>query len=160
MATKAGVEYRKKRGLVETTEPGFERPLWRKPGFDGVVSLDEMDNAISAFIAQARTNADLTRDHLAELLGISPPVYGRYEKAEARLNVTRLVHLCEILGFDPAEMIYAAAPHLYGDTPQQAQNRIALLRLIARLRPEVVDSLLLLIGEMSGEDNSGDRADG
>ena len=123
-------DYRAKRGLVETNEPDFERPLWRKPGFEGVVSLDDMDKALSEFLAATRRNAGLTRDQLAELLGISGQVYGRYERADSKLNVTRLVHLSEILGFEPIEMIYAAAPYLFGQTPNQAQNRIALMRLM------------------------------
>ena len=151
MADKHEDAHRLKRGLVETTEPDFERPLWRKPGFDGVVSLDDMDKALSEFLAATRRKAGLTREQLAELLGISGQVYGRYERAESKLNVTRLVHLSEILGFAPIEMIYAAAPHLFGKTPKEAENRISLMRLMSRMRPEAVDSLLTLVGELSGD---------
>jgi transcriptional regulator with XRE-family HTH domain len=150
MADKDDDAYRMKRGLVETTEPDFERPLWRKPGFDGVVSLDDMDKALSEFLAATRRAAGLNREQLAELLGISAQVYGRYERAESKLNVTRLVHLSEILGFPPIEMIYAAAPHLFGKTPAEAGNRIKLMRLMSRMRPEAVDSLLTLVGELTG----------
>ena len=101
MADKDDDAYRVKRGLVETTEPDFERPLWRKPGFDGVVSLDDMDKALSEFLAATRRKAGLTREQLAELLGISGEVYGRYERAESKLNVTRLVHLSRNLRLCP-----------------------------------------------------------
>lgn len=151
MADKDVDAYRKRRGLVETTEPDFERPLWRKPGFDGVVSLDDMDKALSEFLAAKRRNAGLTREQLAELLGISGQVYGRYERADSKFNVTRLVHLSEVLGFFPIEMIYAAAPHLFGRTPTEAENRIKLMRLMSRMRPEAVDSLLTLVGVLSGD---------
>ncbi|MFU0505752.1 helix-turn-helix transcriptional regulator [Pseudaminobacter sp. NGMCC 1.201702] len=151
MAVKELGGFRAERGLVETSEPEFERPLWRKPGFDGVVSLDGMDRALSEFLARVRREAGLTREQLAELLGISGQVYGRYERADSKLNVTRLVHLCEILGFEPTEMIYAAAPHLFGDTPKAARDRLDLLRLVSRMRPEAVESLLLLVSELSGE---------
>lgn len=143
--------YRLKRGLVETNEPDFERSLWRKPGFDGVVSLDDMDKALSDFLAATRRKAGLNREQLAELLGISGQVYGRYERADSKLNVTRLVHLSEILGFAPIDMIYAAAPHLFGKTTKEAANRIALMRLMLRMRPEAVDSLLTLVGELAGD---------
>ncbi|KQZ95898.1 hypothetical protein ASD64_18270 [Mesorhizobium sp. Root157] len=136
---------------METREPDFERPLWRRRGFDGAVSLDDMDNALSEFLSEARRKAGLTREQLAELLGISGQVYGRYERAESKLNVTRLVHLCEILGFEPIEMIYAAAPHLFGSKPQEAKSRLNLMRLMARMRPEAVESLLLLVSELSGD---------
>lgn len=151
MADKDDDGYRAKRGLVATTEPDFERPLWRKPGFDGVVSLGDMDKALSAFLAATRRKAGLNREQLAELLGISGQVYGRYERADSKLNVTRLVHLSEILGFAPIEMIYAAAPHLFGKTPKEAANRIALMRLMSRMRPEAVDSLLTLVRELAGD---------
>jgi transcriptional regulator with XRE-family HTH domain len=144
-------EYRARRGLVETTEPDFERSLWRKPGFEGVVSLDDMDKALSEFLAATRRSAGLNREQLAGLLGISGQVYGRYERADSKLNVTRLIHLSEILGFAPIEMIYAAAPHLFGKTPKEAENRIKLMRLMSRMRPEAVDSLLMLVGELSGD---------
>ena len=81
----------------------------------------------------------MTREQLAELLGISGQVYGRYERAESKINVTRLIHLSEILGFAPIEMIYAAAPHLFGKTPKEAENRIRLMRLMSRMRPEAVE---------------------
>ncbi len=151
MADKDNDAYRVKRGLVETTEPDFERALWRKPSFDGVVSLDDMDKALSEFLGTARRKEGLNREQLAELLGISAQVYGRYERAESKLNVTRLVHLSEILGFAPIDMIYAAAPHLFGKTPKESENRIRLMRLMSRMRPEAVDSLLTLVGELSGD---------
>lgn len=151
MAARELDEFRVERGLVETREPDFERPLWRRQGFDGVVPLGDMDKAFSEFLAKVRRKGGLTREQLAELLGISGQVYGRYERADSKLNVTRLVHLCEILGFDPIEMIYAAAPYLFGETPKEAQNRIRLMRLMSRIRPEAVESLLLLVGELSGE---------
>jgi transcriptional regulator with XRE-family HTH domain len=158
MADEDDDAYRVKRGLVETTEPDFERPLWRKPSFDGVVSLDDMDKALSEFLAATRRKAGLTREQLAKLLGISGQVYGRYERAESKLNVTRLVHLSEILGFAPIEMIYVAAPHLFGKTPKEAENRIRLMRLMSRMRPEAVDSLLTLVGELSGDSEASSAA--
>jgi transcriptional regulator with XRE-family HTH domain len=151
MDVKDAGAYRARHGLVETIEPDFERPLWRRPGFEGVVSLDQIDRALSEFLASARRKNGLTREQLAELLGISGQVYGRYERADSKLNVSRLVHLAEILGFQPIEMIYAAAPHLFGETPKQAENRIALMRLMSRMRPEAVESLLMLVGELSGD---------
>lgn len=158
MADKDDDAYRLKRGLVETTEPDFERPLWREPGFDGVVSLDDMDKALSECLGTIRRKVGLNREQLAELLGISAQVYGRYERAESKLNVTRLVHLSEILGFAPIEMIYAAAPYLFGKTPKEAENRIRLMRLMARMRPEAVDSLLTLVGELSGDSGGSEGA--
>ncbi len=66
------------------------------------------------------------------------------------MNVTRLVHLAEIFDLAPAEMLYVAAPHLFGETPKEAANRMALMRLVMRMRPEAVNSLLTLVGELTG----------
>ena len=105
----------------------------------------------ATFCARLVTRQGLTREQLAELLGISGQVYGRYERAFSKMNVTRLIHLSEILGFKPIEMIYAAAPHLFGKTPKEAENRIRLMRLMSRMRPEAVDLLLTLVGELAGD---------
>ena len=53
---------------------------------------------------------------MARYFGLSTQVFGRYEKAISKLHVTRLVHLSEVLGFHPMELVYAAAPHLFGKT--------------------------------------------
>jgi transcriptional regulator with XRE-family HTH domain len=146
--------YRAKRGLVETTDPEIDRPLSRKAGFNGLVPLGDMDRAISEFLRDARKEQDLTREELAELLGLSGQVYGRYERAFSKMHVTRLIHLSELLGFKPIEMIYAAAPHLFGETEEEARSRIALLRLMSRMRPATVETLLKLIAEISGDADS------
>jgi transcriptional regulator with XRE-family HTH domain len=143
--------YRAKRGLVETTDPEIDRPLSRKTGFDGVVSFGDMDTVISEFLRDARKAQGLTREGLAELLGLSGQVYGRYERAFSKMHVTRLIHLSELLGFKPMEMIYAAAPHLFGETEEEATNQIALMRLMSKMKPATVESLLKLIADISGD---------
>lgn len=150
--------YRAKQGLSETSDPEIDRPLSRKPGFNGIRSLADMDTAISEFLRDARKQQDLTREELAQLLGLSGQVYGRYERAFSKMHVTRMIHLSELLGFKPIEMIYAAAPHLFGDTENESRNRIALMRLMSKMRPEAVESLLKLIAGFSGDaEKSSDR---
>ncbi|CAH2398865.1 hypothetical protein MES4922_20331 [Mesorhizobium ventifaucium] len=68
------------------------------------------------------------------MLGLSMQVYGRYERAFSKLHVTRMIHLCEILGFMPMECcsvlprIYGAARRRKRATPWNSRNRSWLCR--------------------------------
>ncbi|WP_312887732.1 helix-turn-helix domain-containing protein [Mesorhizobium caraganae] len=142
------VPYEEKAGLVETSDPEIDKPIFRRSGFAGIDQLGEMDERISAFLLKARRDVGLTREELARLLGLSTQVFGRYEKAISKLHVTRLVHLSEILGFHPMELVYAAAPHLFGKTPEEAEDQIKLAKLIWTLPPSTVSALVHLVDEM------------
>ena len=101
--------------MVETTDPEEDdKPLYRRPGFDGIRSFDERDEIIAAFLKQIREDQGISRAELAPLVGLSVPVYGRYERAFSRMTVTRIIHLGELLGFTPMDMLFEAAPHLWG----------------------------------------------
>ncbi len=107
--------YRSSRGLVSTADPEVDKPIYRKPGFDGkITTLGDMEELISAFLKKTREAQGLSRADIAPMLGLSIPVYGRYERAFSKMTVTRMIHLCEILGFMPIDMIFEAAPHLWG----------------------------------------------
>ncbi|MEO5756546.1 MAG: helix-turn-helix transcriptional regulator, partial [Mesorhizobium sp.] len=126
IVAKNDIAYDEKTGLVATTDPEIDKPVFRRPGFNGIDKLGEMDERISAFLRKARDDTGLTREEVARYLGLSTQVFGRYEKAISKLHVTRLVHLSEILGFHPMELVYAAAPHLFGKTPEEAADQIKL----------------------------------
>lgn len=86
------------------------------------------------------------------MLGITRPVYGRYERAFSRLTVTRMIHLCELLGFMPTDMLYEAAPHLWGKTPEEAEDRVTLTKLIERMPHDTMRDLIRLVRRMSPEE--------
>ena len=72
----------------------------------------------------------------------------------ARLTVTRLIHLAEILEFSPIELIYAAAPHLFGDTKEEARDKKELVLRILDMPASTTHSLLqLIVGLSPAEDN-------
>lgn len=124
-------DYTNAMGLVETTDKEVERPLFRRPGLDGeIASFQELEERLSAFVRQRREDSGLTRAEFASLYGLSTSVYGRYERAFSHLTVGRMIHLCELLGFTPLEMLYAAAPHLYGKTREEAEDRLKLAQLV------------------------------
>lgn len=142
------VAYKEKMGLVETTDPEIENPVCRRPGFEGIVPLGELDERIAKFVRKARENQGLTRAELAPLLGLSMQVYGRYERAFSKMHVTRMIHLCEILGFMPMEMLFSTAPHLWGETLEEARDNMELAQLVVSLPHATKRDLLALVRKM------------
>ncbi|WP_229002337.1 helix-turn-helix transcriptional regulator [Rhizobium sp. AB2/73] len=138
--------YIKTAGLIEVRDSEIENPICRQPAFDGIAEFGEMDKKIGEALRLAREERDLTRPELVPLLGLTPQVYGRYERGEAKMHVTRLVHLSELLKFSPLDVIFAAAPHLWGGSEDEAQTRHKLMKYIEELPSEKV-KLLLEIAE-------------
>nr|WP_250811967.1 helix-turn-helix transcriptional regulator [Neorhizobium tomejilense] len=141
MTTKTD-EYIASAGLVETRDPESGDSLYRSVGFDGVPSMDDLDVKIGEALRASRERRDLTRPDLAPMLGLTPQVYGRYERGEAKLSVTRLVHLAEILDFSPLDVISAAAPHVMGRTIEEADIRCRLIAVMEKLPLEKAKLLL------------------
>lgn len=154
-------DYKRALGLVETTDKEVERPLCRRPGFDGEISsFEEMEEKLSAFVRKSREDSGLTRAEFASLVGLSTAVYGRYERAFSHLTVGRMIHLCELLGFTPIEMLFPAAPHLYGHTLEEAEDRLKLTRLIDQLPHQTVRNLVQLVEQMAPAKESDDKPKG
>jgi ribosome-binding protein aMBF1 (putative translation factor) len=78
-----------------------------------------MEKTLSQQRAKSREMRGLTREQLAAMLGLSTQVFRRCEVAVSKMHVTRLVHLCEFLDVSPVAMIYQAAPHLFGKSPEK-----------------------------------------
>ncbi|RWC82933.1 XRE family transcriptional regulator [Mesorhizobium sp. M4B.F.Ca.ET.215.01.1.1] len=140
--------YKIKMELVETIDPEIDKPVFRRPGFEGIKTFGELDERIAAFIRKAREDKDLTRAELAPLLGLSMQVYGRYERAFSKMHVTRMIHLCEILGFMPMAMLFSAAPHLWGRTEEEAHDTMELAQQIVSLPHGTKRDLLALVKKM------------
>lgn len=47
--------YKNKMELVETIDPEIDKPVFRRPGFEGIKTLGEIDERIAQFIRNART---------------------------------------------------------------------------------------------------------
>lgn len=138
-----------KHGLVETEDSEVEKPIWRKPGFDGVRSLLDMEKELSAFLRERRDALNLNREQVGMMIGIHQEIYARHERADAKLRVTRLLHLAELLGFSPFEAIYAAAPQFFGDSPEEAEVKSKLVKRILDLPAATAQNLLMLVEELS-----------
>ncbi|AIC29887.1 XRE family transcriptional regulator protein (plasmid) [Rhizobium etli bv. mimosae str. IE4771] len=150
--------YRSSRGLVSTADPEVDKPIYRKPGFDGkITTLGDMEELISAFLKKTREAQGLSRADIAPMLGLSIPVYGRYERAFSKMTVTRMIHLCEILGFMPIDMIFEAAPHLWGRTSEEAEDCRTLARILRSLPSDTTRDLIRLLQRMIPADNESER---
>ncbi|WP_253383893.1 helix-turn-helix domain-containing protein, partial [Notoacmeibacter sp. MSK16QG-6] len=116
--------YKKRMGLVETSDPEVDKPIHRRPGFQGIQEFSEMDAAIGKFIRERRNAVPLTRNELQEFLGLTAQVYGRYERGFSKMTATRVVHLAELLGFHPIELFCVIAPHFFGENDEDAQKKL------------------------------------
>jgi transcriptional regulator with XRE-family HTH domain len=139
-------------GLVETDDSEVDKPIYRKPGFDGVRSLLDMEKALSRFLRERRDALNLNREQVGMMIGIHQEIYARHERAGAKLRVTRLLHLAELLGFSPFEAIYAAAPQFLGDSEEEAAVKNKLVRRILDLPPATAQNLLMLVEGLSLDD--------
>jgi transcriptional regulator with XRE-family HTH domain len=145
------------RGLVEVADPEFDRPVFRQSGFDGILTAKEMDEKISAWLKKTREAKGISRADLAHLLGLSVSVYSRYERgSEARMSVPRLIHLCEIMGFMPLDMIFDTAPHLWGETLEEAEDRLTLMKLVEQLPQDTMRDLIRLLRRMTPAEPAAD----
>lgn len=149
MAIKDVQTYIDRRGLVETTDSEVDKPIWRRPGFNGVRSLLEMEEELSRFLRERRDALNLNREQVGMMVGLHHEIYARHERAGAKLRVTRLLHLAELLDFSPVEAVYAAAPHLFGDSREEAGVKMKLIMRMLDLPSSTAQHLLMMIEELS-----------
>ncbi|WP_095204594.1 helix-turn-helix transcriptional regulator [Mesorhizobium carmichaelinearum] len=142
------IDYVVKRGLVETRDAEIDRPILRKPGFAGMPSFGDMEDCLSREMRAKRAERKLTREQLAAMIGLSTQVFGRYEKAISKMHVTRLIHICEVLDASPVDMIFQAAPHLFGKSDEEARTRAEALSAIQSLPKNLLVLLLPLLNEL------------
>lgn len=154
MAIKDIQTYIDRHGLVETNDSEVEKPIYRKPGFDGVRSLLAMEEELSRFLRERRDAQNLNREQVGMMVGLHHEIYARHERAGAKLRVTRLIHLAELLDFSPIEALYAAAPHLFGETEQEAEVKLKLMMRMLNLPASTAEHLLMLVEELSPDSSA------
>lgn len=128
-------------GLEVASDAKEERPVHRKPGFDGLVSFSEMEQTISENLKRIRIEKKLSRAELARLLGSVESVYGRYERTRLKLHATQVLHLCELLGIYPDDLLFEAAPHIWGNTADEALERRRIIKIIQDLPQDSLKTL-------------------
>lgn len=71
-------------------------------------SLTAIDRDIGALILTLRKDRGMTREQLAEGLGVSYQQVCKYERAESRVAASRLVAIAGLLGVKPVDLLPAA----------------------------------------------------
>ncbi|MFU0504856.1 helix-turn-helix domain-containing protein [Pseudaminobacter sp. NGMCC 1.201702] len=162
MAIKDIQTYIEKHGLVETDDSEVEKPIYRKPGFEGVRSLLALEEELSRYLRERRDAQNLNREQVGMMVGLHPEIYARHERAGAKLRVTRLLHLAELLDFSPIEAIYAVAPQFFGGSTQEAEVKFKLVMRMLNLPAATAENLLMLVEGLSsggGEDHGPRQAE-
>ncbi len=152
MAIKDIQAYIDKHGLVETNDSEVDKPIYRRPGFDGVRTLMAMEEELSRYLRERRDAQNLNREQVGMMVGLHHEIYARHERAGAKLRVTRLLHLAQLLDFSPIEAIYAAAPQFFGDTKQEAEVKFKLVKRMLNLPAATAEHLLMLVEGLSPDD--------
>jgi transcriptional regulator with XRE-family HTH domain len=149
MAIKNIEAYIERSGLVATIDPSANKRIYRRPGFNGVMSLGAMEEACSRFLRQKRDAQNLNREQVGMMIGIHAEIYARHERAGAKLTVTRLLHLAELLGFSPIEAVHAMAPQCLGTDQEEADMRLKLVSRVLALPARAAEPLLEFLEQMS-----------
>lgn len=157
MAIKDVQTYIDRRGLVETNDSEVDKPIWRKPGFNGVRSLLEIEEELSRYLRERRDAQNLNREQVGMMVGLHQEIYARHERAGAKLRVARLIHLAELLDFSPIEALYAAAPHLFGESEQEADVKLKLMLRMLDLPASTAQHLLMTIEELAPDADGAPR---
>ena len=145
MALKNVETYIARHGLVETIDPAAKKPIWRKPGFDGIVGLSTMEQDLSRYLRGKRDAHRLNRSQVGMMIGIHPEIYARHERAGAKLTMARFLHLAELLDFSPIEALHAAAPQFFGEDQDDANLRLALMMRFLAISASAAEAMLNLV---------------
>jgi len=144
-------------GLVKTTDPDNEKPVFRRQGPNGISTFEELDAKLGEGLRKSRQEKGLSRADLATLVGLSEQVYGRYERSSSKMQVSRLIHLSEILGVSPLSMLFAAAPHIWGKTQEESEARFRMMKMLDEMPPQTITSVAALLEAVAGlQDITGD----
>ncbi|RVL88554.1 XRE family transcriptional regulator [Sinorhizobium meliloti] len=136
-------------GLQQVNDPDVDKPVYRLPPPDGRITLSAaLEERISASIREARERRNLSRSKLAPLLGLSEAVYARYEGSVSRLTVSRLIHLCEVRGASPEELLSPAAPHLWGENQSKVDLLLACINKLRAFADETLQDVFSLLNRL------------
>ena len=95
-------------------------------------------------IAKLRKQKGLTQANVADSLEISTQQYGKYERGEDRMAMSRYLKIVDILGGDEAAQGFAEKPHKRYHAPNE---RAALRKDIDEIRT-MLDKLQAIVERM------------
>ena len=86
MAIKDIQKYIDDQGLVETSDEESEKPIYRRPGFEGIRGFREIEKIFSHFIREHREAKRLNRAQVGMMVGLHETIFARYERAFSKLQ--------------------------------------------------------------------------
>ena len=132
-------------GLVPVLDEESGKTIYRRKTSFPVPSPEELENRISDHLAATREQANITKEEMAELLGLSQQFYGRAERREAHLRVTRLILMIEILGPEMFDVLAEVAPQIFGTDEAESKARGKLISTVMRLPAKNVHEILTYV---------------
>lgn len=80
---------------------------------------------IGAHLKEARKANSLSQAQVAAFLHISVCAYGNLERGSQRINLTRLMQLCELLGVAPGSILADCTPRLVSLKGEDSQEEFS-----------------------------------
>ncbi len=81
---------------------------------------------IGAHLKEARKANSFSQAQVAAFLHISVCAYGNLERGSQRINLTRLMQLCELLGVAPGSILADCTPRLVPYKDDESQGNLSL----------------------------------
>ena len=66
--------------------------------------MKNIKEVVSNNLKQARKQAGLTQDYIAQKLNTKQTIYSRYERGKLELDYTKIEQVCKILDITPNEL--------------------------------------------------------
>ena len=101
-----------------------------------------MEENFSRFLRRKRDARKLNRQQIGMMVGIHHEIYARPGRGAAKLKITRLLNLAELLDFSLIEAIHTIAPQFFGSDRKEADMKSELTMRISDLSAEAAEALL------------------
>lgn len=126
------VAWIEKMGL-QPSEDRKGRKVFRAVHFGPVNATALMEEVVQKALLDERRRKNLSVRELAHNTGLSEQIIRRCEKLATRLAVARFVQFCEGLDCCAVNLLYLAAPHLFGKTERSSVLRRDIMARISKL---------------------------
>ncbi len=111
----------------------------------------DLEKKIGLALRSLREKRNLYRREISDRLGLHENVYGRIETGKARLTVSRLIAVCSILEANPMEVIFEAAPQLFGQDPATAQLLNSVMSHLVDMEEKSLVTILPVVRHFNPE---------
>ncbi|HYH95717.1 helix-turn-helix transcriptional regulator [Hyalangium sp.] len=96
-----------------------------------------LKKTLGANIRKARTRQGITQEQMAELLEMSPEVYGRMERGLIFPRVERLLDICEKLGVSSDQLLGLSSPDVSTAAAARQDEWLTVLHRFTPMMPRL-----------------------